>query len=56
VKCDVYKNRYLKGELVEKLREIKTLRDMVRKRIIELKKITDSTKSSIGTDYIYVPS
>ena len=70
VKSDVYKNRNLKDagydKLVEKLREIEedADRDMVRKKINglrtayrrELKKITDSTKSGIGTDDVYVPS
>jgi hypothetical protein len=68
VKSDVYKNRNLKDagydELVEKLREIKedAERDMVRMKINglrtayrrKLKKITDRTKSGIGTDDIYV--
>jgi len=70
VKSDVHKNSSLKDagydELVEKLREIEddADRDMVRKKINglrtacrrELKKITDSTKSGIGTDDNYVSS
>lgn len=70
VKSDGYKNSSLKDagcdELVEKPREIEddADRDMVRKKINglrtacrrELKKITDSSKSGIGTDDIYVPS
>jgi hypothetical protein len=70
VKSDVYKNCSLKDagydEPVEKVREIEddADRDMVRKKInglrtacrTELKKITDSTKSGIGRDDIYVPS
>jgi C-terminal processing protease CtpA/Prc len=68
VKSDVYKNRNLKdagcNELVEKLREIKedADRNMVCKENRfrtayrrELKRITDSTKSVIGTEDIYVP-
>jgi hypothetical protein len=70
LKSDVYKNRKLKDagydELVEKPQENEddADRDMVRKKINglrttygrELKRITDSTKSGIGTDDIYVPS
>jgi len=70
VESDVYKNRNLKDagydELVEKIREIEddADRDILRKKINgfriayrrELKKTTDSTKSGIGTDDIYVPS
>lgn len=70
VKSDVYKNRNLKDagydKLAEKLREIEedADRDMVRKKINglltayrrELKRITDSTKSGIGTGDVYVPS
>jgi hypothetical protein len=66
VKIDVYKSRKLKDELVEKLREIEEHadRDMVRKKINglrtayrkELEKITDSTKSGIGTNDTYVSS
>ena len=68
MKSDVYKNRKMKNagcdELVEKLRENEedADRDMVRKKISglrtayrrEMKKITDSTKSVIGTGDVYI--
>jgi hypothetical protein len=66
VKSDVYKNGNLKDELVEKLQETEedAGRDTARREINgfhtayrrELKQISDSTKSGIETDDIYVPS